>query len=163
VPKVAEPEVAKITEREVVIMLLEKYLGRQLDLDSLAKRKDLAVIIAKAKTYELIAAPKRFKDVALNSKEAKYIDACYRNKSMSGYEDGTFRPENDLSLASLISTMSDSESDKETRVLMWQYLGKLNKDKPASFNEVADAIVASSYLKSNYDLVVPAGIVIVYQ
>jgi hypothetical protein len=162
-----KPEAPKIAERDAVIMLVEKHLERKLDLNALVKRKELAVIIAKAKAYELIPTPetlpKRFKDIDLTSKEAMYIEACYEKKAMSGYEDGTFRPENDFSLASLISMMSDSESDKDTRIRMWQYLKKTDKSKLASFNDIIDAVIASGYLKSQYNQVVPSGTVIVYQ
>jgi DUF971 family protein len=59
--------------------------------------------------------------------------------------------------------MSDSEDNKETRVLMWQYLNKMNKNKLASFNDLIDAVIASGYLKGQYNIVVPSGTVIVYQ
>lgn len=162
-----KPEAPKIAERDAAIMLLEKYLERKLDNNALIKRKELAVIIANAKEYPLIATPeaisKRYIDIDVNSKEAKYIEACFEKKAMSGYEDGTFRPENDLSLASLISIMSDSEGVKETRIQMWQYLAKTDKTKLAAFNDVVNAVIASRYLRSNYDIVVPSGTVIVYQ
>jgi hypothetical protein len=162
-----KPEAPKISERDAVKALIERFLGRKIDPGTMIKRKEMAVIIARTKGYELIstleALPKRFRDVDPNSKEARYIEASYEYKAMFGFEDGTFRPENSLSLASLISVMSDSEDNKETRVLMWQYLGKMNKDKLASFNDLIDAVIASGYLKSQYYQGVPSGTVIVYQ
>ena len=162
-----KPEAPKIAERDVVIMLLEKYLGRKLDLNALIKRKEMAVIIADSKGYPLIttpeAIPKRYPDVAMNLNEAKYIEACFVNKSIIGYTDGTFRPEIDFSNMVLISMMSDSESEKAIRVRMWDYLAKINRSKRSTFSDLIDAFIATQYLRSNYDSVVPSGTVIVYQ
>ena len=153
-------------DQHVVKMILEMFLERNIEAGTLVKRKDMAVIMSSAKDYELTAPEalkKRFKDVALDSKEAKYIEDCYEKKSMFGYEDGTFRPENDMSLESLISMMSDSESDKATRVRMWQYLTNENKGKRATYGDLIDVCIKTGYLRSKYSEVIPLEDGIIYQ
>ena len=160
-------ETPKIAERDVVIMLLDKYLERKPDLNALAKRKEMAEIISKAKDYTLIATPelitKRFTDIDLNYPEAKYIEACFENKAIIGFTDDTYRPDLDSSNMVTISMMSDSEKSKEIRTRMWDYLEKIDRRKHSTFNDVIDAFIATEYLRPKYETVVPAGTEIIYQ
>ena len=55
-------------------------------------RGQIAKIVAQARGWELIAGEHHFSDVAPGSTFHPFVEAAYRHGIISGYSDGTFRP-----------------------------------------------------------------------
>lgn len=90
------------------------------------------------KTDSVDVAKLQYADVGKNTEYAKYIAFATENKIVSGYEDGTFRPNNIISRAELMKVLVNS-------------IGYKLADKQTQFTDVEATHTLALYIQTAYN------------
>ena len=96
--------------------ILYDYLGKRYDLDMKVSREILALVISKAKKFQLATPEAQVAvDVASDYWAAPPINAVLQSHIMSKYSDGTFKTDKWLSRYDLVRFLSLAAGQNEER------------------------------------------------
>jgi hypothetical protein len=102
-------------------------------------RAQVAKIVVLAFGLPLVAPDgQRFSDVAASDEFASYIETAYANGLVSGYEDGTYRPANNVTRGQL------------AKIVVQAAKLKLDNPESATFSDVAVGSTFYRYIETAY-------------
>jgi hypothetical protein len=132
---------SKSFEYLVACSEIRNYLGKDYSLKKPLTRAAVAHIIAKAKKLDTSITPARvFKDVKRPNPDAAYIEAVKYAGIMGGYTDGTFKPENNLTLGELAQAMTKATPNLDQTALLRYVATRPPKDN-AAMGDVVEMMV----------------------
>ena len=133
---------------------------------ALISRAEISKIICTAFNIKLEDGESRFKDVESNTWYYKYVNGVAQKGAIKGYEDGTFRPDENISYGELVTILvrlanvevNESSSAKDWVTPYWNAAIKMKMFENYSSNDVVstnkarrDAVVMLVYNTLNYN------------
>jgi hypothetical protein len=132
---------SKPFEYMVVCSMIRTYLGKDFGVKKPITRAVVARVIAKAKNLNTSSTPAVvFKDVKRDYDDAAVINAVKAAKIMGGYTDGTFKPENNLTLGELAQTMTKAAPNMNQPELL-KYLSTRPPKDNASMGDLIEMLL----------------------
>ena len=140
VPEDMSQEEARSKPFEYLVACSEvhKYLGKDFGVKRPITREVVALILAKAKKLDLASAPRtNFEDVGKAHWSEPFINAVRSAGIMEGYTDGTFKPNNNLTLGELAQAMTKAEPSIDQTELLKYVAARPPKDN-ASMGDIVE-------------------------